>query len=203
MGKIAIINCSHENKKQINDIIDVFTHYFLLNHIETETIPISNLRIVACTECKVCMQTPGETPEKCFIHDNMDEIIDKIEAANAFIFLSDTTSMFSANEVFQKFSKRLAAYYYWPYGTKSSIHRKRIHNKTSILVNYNTTMGFFKSSYLVALEQLKTNSIAVGADPVAQITLKPAKNTQNFISVYKKELETCCEKLLKSLAVNS
>ena len=203
MGKIAIINCSHENKKQIDEVIDIFTHYFLLNHIETETIRISNLRIAACTECKVCMQLPGETPVKCFMHDNMDDIIDKMESANAFIFLSDTTSMFSANEVFQKFSKRLAAYYYWPFGTKSSTHRKKVHNKTSILVNYNTTMGFFKSSYLVALEQLKTNSIAVGAEPVAQITLKPSKNPHNFKSLYKKELEISAEKLLKSLTINS
>jgi len=199
MSKIAIINCSHDNKKQVDEIIDTFTHFFMINHVETQTIPVINLRIVSCNECKICMQPTGDSPVKCFHHDNMDDVIDKMEDSDAFIFLSDTNSMFSANEVFQKFSKRLAAYYYWPFGTKSSIHRKKVHDKTSVLINYNTTMGLFGSSYSVALEQLKTDSIAVGAEPVAEITVKPTKNSDDFNAEYKKELELSAYKLLQSL----
>jgi len=203
MNKISIVNCSHKNTQQIDEIIETFKNYFTSHNIETLIIPINSLRVAACTECKVCMQVSGDEPEKCFVRDNMDDIIDILEECNAYVFLSDTNSMFSANEVFQKFSKRLAAYYYWPFGTKSSIHRKKTHDKTSVLVNYNTTLGLFSSSFGVAIEQLKTNSIAIGAEPVSTLTLTPTKNLANFIDEYKSQIEQSAQALIKSLQAAS
>lgn len=197
MSKILIVNCSHKNTKQINKIIETFQNYFKSNNIESLNIPINSLRVVSCTECRVCMQVPGDEPEKCFHHDNMDDIIDILEECNAYVFLSDTNSIFSTNEVFQKFSKRLAAYYYWPYGTRNSIQRKKEHNKTSILINYNTTFGLFA----VALEQLKTNSIAIGAKPISSLTLKPTKNTNDFLDTYKSQIESSAQTLINSLNI--
>lgn len=203
MNKISIVNCSHKNTQQIDEIIETFKNYFKAHNIETLTIPLNALRVVSCTECKICMQVPGDVPEKCFHHDNMDDIIDILEDCNAYVFLSDTNSLFSANEVFQKFSKRLAAYYYWPYGTKSSVHRKKTHDKTSVLVNYNTTINLFSSTFGVALDQLKTNSIAIGAEPVSTLTLKPTKNLSNFIGENKSQIEQSAQALIKSLQAAS
>lgn len=199
MSKILIVNCSHKNIKPIDEIINMFDDYFKSHNIDSHTLLVSNMRVVSCTECKICMQVPGDDPEKCFHHDNMDDIIDTIEEYNAYVFLSDTNSMFSSNETFQKFSKRLAAYYYWPYGTKNSIPRKKTLDKTSVLINYNTTMGLFSSTFSVALDQLKTNSIAIGAEPISSLTIRPNKNLNDFIDEYKIKIGQCAQELINSL----
>mgnify|MGYP000046393391 CR=1 FL=1 len=199
MNKVAILDCSHNNSNQINKIITLLDDFLSHNNIITKIVPIKQSRIVSCNECKICMQPAGCEPVKCFHHDQMDDVIDAIEDNDAFIFISDTDSIFSANDTFQRFSKRLAAYYYWPFGTKSSIHRKKIHDKFSILLNYNTTFDLFNKTYETSLEQLKTASIAVGAEPVATLTIKPEIKPNELINEYYKEIELCAYKLLRSL----
>ena len=203
MNKVAILDCSYENSSHINQISSLLNTFLNSNEIEVQIVQIKESRIASCNECKICMQPTGNSPIKCFHHDQMDDVIDAIEKNDAFVFLSDTSSMFSANEVFQKFSKRLAGYYYWPFGTKSSIHRKKIHDKFSILLNYNTTFGLFNKSYTTALGQLKTSSIAIGAQPVASLTIKPSDKPDELINEYYKEIEFCAYKLLRSLKIIS
>ncbi len=199
MNKIVILDCSYDNSTHINKITSLLNDFLSSNQIDTKIVQISKYRIASCNECKICMQPLGNTPIKCFHHDQMDDIIDILEDNDAFVFVSDTANMFKPNEVFHKFSKRLAGYYYWPFGTKSSIHRKKIHDKFSILINYNTTLGLFNKSYETALGQLKTSSIAIGAEPVATLTIKPAKKPDELINEYYKEIEFCAYKLLRSL----
>lgn len=199
MSKICIVDCSEKNTQHIEIIINIFTHFFNSHNIETLVVPISSLRVVSCTDCKVCMQVPGIDPAKCFHRDGMDDIIDVIENSDAYVFLSDTNSMFSANEILQKFSKRLAGYYYWPYGSKCSINRKNIYDKSSILINYNASKGIIKKSHSEALKQLKTNSMAIGAEPVATLSFKSTKKLDKFTNKYKIIIESSAKKLIKSL----
>jgi len=199
MNKIAILDCSYNNSTQISNITNLLSDFLTSNQVNVQIISINKSRIASCNECKICMQKNTCTPQKCFHHDEMDDIMDAIEDNDAFIFLSDTNSIFSSNDVFHKFSKRLAGYYYWPFGTKSSTHRKIIHDKTSVLINYNTTLGLFNKSYTTSLKQLETASIAVGADPVATLTIKPSKKADDLINEYYKEIEFCAYKLLRSL----
>lgn len=203
MNKIAILDCSYNNTAQICEITNLLNDFFISNDVLVKLVMVNKSRIVSCNECKICMQSIEDIPQKCFHHDEMDDIIDIMEESNAFVFISDTDSIFSANEVFKKFSKRLAGYYYWPFGTKSSVHRKKIHDKSSILINYNTTMGLFNSAYTTALNQLETSSIAIGADPVGTLTIKPVEKSDELIDTYYKEIEFCAYKLLRSLTKHS
>lgn len=195
MNKIVIIDSSHENRKEIDEIIDMYSKRILSNNIEAHPINVTNLRIVSCTQCKVCMQTPGETPKKCFHYDSMHDIIDIIEDSDSFIFINDTNSMFDSNKIFKKFTKRLAAYHYWPYGSENSALRKKNHTKNSILINYDTTLGLFSNSF----GQLTLNSMAIGAMPVAKISVKPTKDSNNFLSKYEEEFESSYLKLFENM----
>lgn len=199
MNKITILDCSHKNRTQISKITKRLYDFFTANSVHVKLVIVSNTRIASCNECRICMQVVGQIPQKCVHHDQMDDIIDLMEECNAFVFISDTNSMFKANNIFKRFSKRLAGYYYWPFGTKSSQHRKKTDDKLSILINYNTTLGIFNTSYNTALEQLKTSSITIGAKPVASLTIKPTKESDKLIDEYYKDIELCAYKLLRGL----
>ncbi len=203
MHKIVILDCSYENSTQINKITSLLNDFLSSNQITSQIVQVNKYRIASCTECKICMQPLGDTPIKCFHHDQMGDIIDILEDNDAFIFVSDTSNIFRSNKVFKKFSKRLAGYYYRPFGTKKPVHRKKVHDKFSILINYNTTFAFFNKSYSKSIENLKTSSIAIGAQPVATLTIKPTKEPNELINNYYKEMEICVDELLRSLKNDS
>ena len=77
----------------------------------------------------------------------MNEAIDQIEDADAYVILADRNNLFSQNKVHAKFAQRLVAYHYWPYGQGQSTPRKITLEKTSILINYNTTKYFMNHSF--------------------------------------------------------
>ena len=199
MKKITILDCSYENSVKIDEITSLLNNFFITNNIDVKIVLVDQTRIASCNECRICMQGIETIPQKCVHQDQMDDIIDLMEESQAFVFLSDTNSMFKANKVFRRFSKRLAGYYYWPFGVKSSQHRKKVHDKLSVLINYNTTLGLFNSSYSNALEQLKTSSIAIGAEPIASLTITPVKEHEDLTEVYFKDIELCAYKLLRGL----
>lgn len=77
---------------------------------EVVVIHLREYPIEFCLNCRECTQQPGQ----CVQHDGMQGLVDKIEAADAFI-LASPTSFGSATALFKRFMERLIVYAYWPW----------------------------------------------------------------------------------------
>ena len=144
---IKFIDCTETHHNDMEKIVEFLSDYFNSLKVKNYKLKLSELRIVKCTQCRCCTQKNGNEPVKCVFKDEMNDAIDAIEEADAYVILADRNNLFSKNEVHAKFSERLVAYHYWPYGQVQSTPRKITLEKTSILINYNTTKYLYRSFF--------------------------------------------------------
>jgi len=125
----------------------------------------------------------------------MNSTIDEIEEADAYIILADRNNLFSKNKIHEKFSERLVAYYYWPYGQTNSTPRKITLPKKSILINYNTTKYFLNHSFYTAKKYMEHASISIGAKVLDWEVITPQKD---LIKSYSSRLKNLADNLISS-----
>lgn len=193
---IKFIDCTEKHHNNIDKIVDFLSKYFNSLDIKNYKLKLSELRIVKCTQCRCCTQRKGFDPVKCVIKDEMNDAIDKIEDADAYVILADRNNLFSTNKVHEKFSERLVAYHYWPYGQEQSTPRKITLEKTSILINYNTTKYFMNHSFHTSKVNMERTSISIGAKVLDWQAITPKKD---LIKSYEKRLKQMADKLIASL----
>ena len=90
---------------------------------QVETIVLRDHPINFCLNCRECTQQPGESPGHCVQQDEMQAIVNKIEAADGYI-LASPTNLGSVSAVYKRFMERLVVYAYWPWGAKFPLYRK-------------------------------------------------------------------------------
>lgn len=100
-----------------------------------EHIKLRDYPIQFCRNCRACMQEQGDAPGHCILNDGMRELIEKIEAADAYV-LAAPTNFSSVTALFKRFSERLAVYGYWPWGKATPVFRKaKVRKKPAILIS--------------------------------------------------------------------
>lgn len=86
---------------------------------ETQTIHLLDKRVEFCTNCRNCTQEKDVGRRgKCVQNDDMEEILQAIDAADAVVLAAPTNS-FNANALTRRFIERLLPYAYWPRGARS------------------------------------------------------------------------------------
>ncbi len=190
---IKIIDCTEKSDKNIEDIINFLINYFDSLNIKNERIKFKDFKIVKCTQCRCCTLIKSDSPTKCVIKDDMNDLLDKIEEATAFVIVADRNDLFNRNRLFEKVESRLIAYHYWPYSQTHSTPRKTILDKTSILINYNTTKYFMNHSFYMARMYMEEASISIGAKVLDWQAIIP---TNDLIKDYAKRLKEMADKLI-------
>eukprot|EP01029_Cantina_marsupialis_P007486 TRINITY_DN18353_c0_g1_i10.p1 TRINITY_DN18353_c0_g1~~TRINITY_DN18353_c0_g1_i10.p1 ORF type:complete len:202 (+),score=8.71 TRINITY_DN18353_c0_g1_i10:162-767(+) len=192
---IKFINCTEKQHSNINKIIEFLSNYFNSIGIKNETLNISNFRITKCTQCRCCTQKKGDNPAKCVIKDDMNNLIDEIEEADAYVILADRNSLFIKNKIHEKFSERLVAYYYWPFNQVESKLRKPYPSKNSILINLNTTKYFMNHSFYTSKLYMEHTSNSIGANVLDWEAITPK---EEIVEAYKDRLMQMAYKLIAS-----
>ena len=199
--RIKFIDCTEKHHNDMSKIVNYLSDYFNRLNINNSVIKLNDLKISSCTQCRVCAQKASCNPIKCFMNDEMNYAIDEIEDADAYVILSDTNALFSKNKVHSKFSQRLVAYYYWPFGQVQSTLRNTSTNKRSIIINYNTTKYFANHSFLTSKKMLKDTSLSIGAKVIDYLSIQPKHG--NLLFSYQHKLKKLATKLLHSLEQQS
>ena len=195
---IKFIDCTEQHHEQMDSIVLYLQNYLDRLNIKHFRLKLSEMKVVRCTRCRLCTQKVGFEPVKCYLDDEMNNVIDSIEEANAYIILADRNSLFKRNDIHAKFSERLVAYYYWPFGKGQSTPRKIFLEKKSILINYNTTKYFMNHSFYTSKVNMTHTSTAIGAKVVDWLALTPNSN-KDLVKEYKNSLDKIITKLLGSL----
>jgi multimeric flavodoxin WrbA len=199
MTKVLAVNGSYRDDGVTDKAVDILIHTLLSQGVEVEYIHLRDHPIEFCLNCRECTQQAGEKPGKCVIDDGLNELVEKIESADAYIFASPT-NFGSVTALYKRFMERLVVYGYWPWGAKFPLFRKaKIKpKKKAILVSSSAAPGFMGRWFFGTVGQLKKSAETVGAKPVAVLFtgMAASKPDQELTETKIMEIQQMAEKLV-------
>ncbi len=101
---------------------------------KTEKIYLPDHNIKFCTNCRICMQQPGEQKGECILEDDMNSILLQIEAADAIV-IGSPVNFGNVNALTRCFLERCVCYGYWPWDATAPKQRNPIRKKKAVLVS--------------------------------------------------------------------
>jgi len=134
----------------------------------TQTVQLRNCHIEFCTNCRHCMQEPGEARGKCLQDDDLESILTNIEAADAIV-LGAPVNAFNTTALFRRFMERLVGYGYWPWGQNAPKTRTNQRPRKAVLVASAAMPGFLIPLATGAPRALRTAASLLGAKPVGRL----------------------------------
>jgi len=135
---------------------------------ETHTIYLIDRPIEFCTNCRQCMQAPGEQRGRCVQPDGLESLIEEIEAADAIV-LGTPVNHGNATAIFRRFMERLVGTAYWPWGQKAPAGRKKTPTRKAVLVATSAMPGFMIPLFTGTAYALRTTAQMLGAKPVGSL----------------------------------
>jgi multimeric flavodoxin WrbA len=169
MIRILAINGSYRDDGMTDQTVEAFAQAMEAAGAEVEIILLREYPIEFCLNCRACTQQPGVAPGKCVIHDGMQELIDKIERADGYIFAAPT-NFGSVTAIFKRFMERLAVYAYWPWEMNGPQFRKaQASKKKALLVSSCAAPGILGRWLFGTGKQLKMTAKTIGAENVGTL----------------------------------
>lgn len=165
MTHLLAINGSYREGGAIDQAVNVAVRAVKNTGATIEVIQLRDIPINFCQNCRQCTQSAGTRPGVCVQHDGMQELVDKIEAADGYI-LASPTNFYSVTAVFKRFLERLVVYAYWPWGMHAPKNRKEKATKRAILIASSAAPGIMGRLFYSTLKQLKITAKTIGAKPV-------------------------------------
>ncbi|MGR9052548.1 MAG: flavodoxin family protein [Gammaproteobacteria bacterium] len=183
---IAIVG-SYRKGGAVDSAVDEILRELRLHGADTQKIYLIDRHIEFCSNCKTCMQTPGEARGRCIIDDDVNDILDAIERADSLV-LGAPVNMNNVNAVTRAFMERCAGYGYWPWGEPMPEYRTKRPNKKSILVSASGAPAWLSRCLSGALPALKSLSKLLNAKPIGVLWLGKV-NLERFVLSGKTKLE--------------
>jgi multimeric flavodoxin WrbA len=134
----------------------------------TTTFYLTDKHVEFCTNCRECMQVPGEARGKCKQQDDMESMLQAIEVADAVV-LGSPVNFYNVTAIFRRFMERLVGYAYWPWGKPVPKARPTKASKKAVLVASSAAPGFLIPLATGAARALQSTAGALGAKTVGRM----------------------------------
>jgi NAD(P)H-dependent FMN reductase len=136
---------------------------------ETATIRLMDRHIEFCTNCRACTQAPGVRRGLCVQHDDLEEILARLDAADAIV-LGAPVNFYNVSGVFRRFMERLLGAAHWPWGARfGPVVRDQALARKAVLVSSAAMPGFLLPLATGAPRALKVTARILGARPVGRL----------------------------------
>ena len=135
---------------------------------ETVTFYLTDKHVEFCTNCRECMQAPGEARGKCKQQDDMEPMLQAIEEADAVV-LGSPVNFFNVTAIFRRFMERLVGFAYWPWGKPAPKARPAKAGKKAVLVSSSAAPGLLIALATGAARALNSTAGALGAKTVGRL----------------------------------
>ena len=135
---------------------------------ETSTIYLTEKHVEFCTNCRRCTQAPGLQRGQCVQQDDLQSILDEVEAADAVV-LGSPVNYWNATAIFRRFMERLLGCVYWPWGMASPQPRDKRTMRKAVLVASSAMPGFCIPLLTGAARALRVTAKMLGAKTVARM----------------------------------
>jgi len=167
--RVLSINGSYRDDGITDQAIQAAARSLTESGADVETILLREYPIEFCLNCRACTQEPGVTPGHCVHNDGMRELVEKIEAADAYI-IAAPTNLGSVTAIFKRFMERLVVYAYWPRGAPGPHYRKaKLPKKKAMLISSCAAPGLMGRWLYGTQKQLKMTAQIIGANPIGTL----------------------------------
>jgi NAD(P)H-dependent FMN reductase len=170
MTKILAIAGSYRKDGIIDQAIRIGTRQAQARGAEVEVVQLRDYPIEFCRNCRECTQLPGDAPGECVLRDGMRELIEKIEAADAFI-LASPTNVYAVTALFKRFMERLVVYSYWPWGAPAPKFRQCRATKKALVITSSAAPALIGRLFFGSAKGLKTTATLIGAKPMHAVCI--------------------------------
>ncbi len=133
------------------------------NGAKTETLRLTEKHVEFCTNCRKCMEPPGEERGKCVQQDDLEPMLAEIEAADAVVLASPVND-YNVTAIFRRFMERLVGYAYWPWGQNAPAGRSKKQPRRAGLISSAAMPGFFIPLATGAPRALRLTAKLLGAE---------------------------------------
>ena len=167
--KVLAINGSYRDDGLTDQVVEVALEALTAAGAAVENVKLREYPIEFCLNCRECTLQPGPGPGSCVLDDGMAALIEKIEAADAYI-LAAPTNFSSVTAIFKRFMERLIAYVYWPWNRPWPEYRKRrAARKKALLVTSSAAPAMLGRLGFGSGRQLKMTAKIIGAQSIGLI----------------------------------
>lgn len=199
--QVIIINGSYREEGFTDAMLEIMQARLKEADIGVETVMLRETPIEFCLNCRHCMQTKGSAPGECVINDGMRAIIDKLEAADGYIFASPT-NFGTVTALFKRFLERTAVYGEWPWSSHAPKQRKE-ESKAALCLSSCAAPSLLGRISYHTLKALKMAARNVGAKVVdtLMIGLASSEEKPSLSQSDRKRIERSVQKLIYALKV--
>ncbi len=165
--KVVAIVGSYRKGGTIDRVVEAVLDGAKEKGAQTHTIYLTDQHIEFCINCRQCSQTPGPERGKCPQHDDLEPMLQEIEAADAVV-LASPVNYFDVTAIYRRFLERLLGFTYWPPNWMPSPRVKQKPRK-AVLVASAAMPGFLIPLFTGAAKALRVTANMIGAKPVASL----------------------------------
>ncbi len=134
-AKVLAILGTYRKGKIIDQAVDAALEAAQTSGAETEKVYLMDKHIEFCTNCRMCVQEEGYERQPCRHNDDVEAILDKIDAADILI-LASPINFGHVTALTKRFHERLLVYVHWPWGqTIPKPRRKEITKKALVITS--------------------------------------------------------------------
>jgi multimeric flavodoxin WrbA len=170
MMKILAIAGSYRKDGTTDQAVNVAVQEARRRGAVVDVVQLRDYPIEFCRNCRECTQAPGEVPGQCVLHDDMRELIAKIEAADGLI-LASPTNAYTVTALFKRFVERLVVYSYWPWGLPAPKLRKTRRAKSALVITSSAAPALLGRLFFTSVKGLKVAATMVGAKTVGSVCI--------------------------------
>ena len=129
---------------------------------EVQKIYLIDKHIEFCTNCRTCTQEDGVRRGDCVLDDDMSDVLDEIDSADALI-LASPMNFGTVTAVMKKFIERLVCFAYWPWGSNAPKVRNDKKPKYAVVVASSAAPAFMARVSSKMVNLLKSSAALLGA----------------------------------------
>ena len=132
---------------------------------ETKIFHLREQKIKFCTNCRQCMQEPGEEWGRCVQKDDLEMILAEIKTADAVV-LGAPVNCYNVTAIFRRWMERLVGSGYWPWGQPAPKARRKKLSRRAVLVASSAMPGFLIPVASGAARALRLAATLLNARPI-------------------------------------
>ncbi len=169
MSRVLVINGSYRDDGMTDQAVAVAVDSLRQAGADTEVVNLREYPIEFCLNCRECTQQPGTEPGRCVINDGMHGLIDKIEAADAYV-LASPTNFSSVTAIFKRFMERLVPYAFWPWDKPwPQLRKQGLAPKKALLISSSAAPSWRGRFTFGSVRQLRTAARTIGAESIGVV----------------------------------
>jgi len=170
--KIVAIVGTYRRGRVIDTAVDQLLVDVQREGADVEKIMLLDEHIEFCANCRACTQEPGQHRGACPFTDDMDALLEKLDAADAIV-LASPINFGNVTALMKRFIERLVCYAYWPWDVaKPPRMRDKKTTKPAFLIVSSTCPAFIGRWLMVnPLKTLKAAAKCLGAKPAGSVYL--------------------------------